>query len=328
MNDTVLAVDLGGTHTRLRLAQCGEPVPHALLERHVRTADFDGLDALLRHFFRETGSPPPPRACLAIAGPVWAVPEGQWGRVTRLHWDIDGPALRREFGLQRLRLINDFEAIGHALAGIPEGELHCLQAGDPDPQGSRALIGAGTGLGQALLPHDGRGHQVLSTEGGHADLAPGDALQMELLRHLLARYPHVSWDRVVSGPGLVLIHEFLSLRAGRPPDPELQGPGGPARISQRARERDDALCGQALDLFLQLYGAQAGNLALAVMARGGLYIAGGIAPRLLDRLSAGGFMEAFRRKGRMAELMQRFPVHVVLTEQPGLLGASLVANRL
>ena len=328
MNDTVLAVDLGGTHTRLRLARPDSAAPHTLLERHVRTADFPDLPRLLAHFFRETGSPPPARTCLAIAGPVWEVPGGQGARVTRLQWEVDGPALQRALGLKRLRLINDFEAIGHALDGIPPAELHCLQAGDPEAGGTRALIGAGTGLGQALLPHDGHQYRVLPTEGGHADLAPGDELQLELLRHLLARYPHVSWDRVVSGPGLVLIHEFLCLRAGCTPDPELQGTEAPARISRRALAGEDALCDQALDLFLQFYGAQAGNLALGAMARGGLYIAGGIAPRILSRLDSGGFMQAFRHKGRMAELMQRFPVQVVLTEQPGLLGATLVAARL
>jgi glucokinase len=327
-DSTLLAVDLGGTHTRLRLAHCTASAPHTLLERHVRTADFPDLSSLLRHFFLETGSAPPARACLAVAGPVWEIPGGQQARVTRLQWAVDGPSLQRDLGLERLRLINDFEAIGHALDGIPPAELHSLQAGEPEPGGTRALIGAGTGLGQALLPHDGQGYRVLPTEGGHADLAPGDELQMELLRHLLARYPHVSWDRVVSGPGLVLIHDFLCQRAGRTPDPELLGPEAPARISRRALEGSDARCEQALDLFLQLYGAQAGNLALGTMARGGLYIAGGIAPRVLSRLGAGGFMDAFRRKGRMTELMHRFPVQVVLTEQPGLLGATLVAARL
>jgi glucokinase len=328
MSEHVLAVDLGGTHTRLRLARCDGSLPHSVLERHVRSADFTDLATLLEHFFRDTGSPTPARACLAIAGPVWAVPEGQHGRVTRLQWEVDGPALQRRFGLERLRLINDFEAIGHALEGIPAEELHCLQSGEPVAGGTRALIGAGTGLGQALLPHDGRDYRVLPTEGGHADFAPGDELQLDLLRHLLARYPHVSWDRVVSGPGLVLIHGFLCQRAGCTPEPELRRPDAPAQISRRALEGGDALCGQALDLFLHLYGAQAGNLALTAMATGGLYIAGGIAPRILPRAGAGDFLQGFHHKGRMTELMRRFPVHVVLTEQPGLLGASLVASHL
>lgn len=324
----LLAVDLGGTHTRLRLANGDADVPHSQLERHVRTADFPDLTSLLRHFFQATGCPPPARACLAVAGPVWDGPKGQRARVTRLQWEIDGRALRRELGFEQLRLINDFEAIGHALAGIPEEELHCLQAGEPEAQGTRALIGAGTGLGQALLPHDGQDHRVLPTEGGHADFAPGDALQLELLRHLQGRYTHVSWERLVSGPGLALIHDFLCQRAGHLPEFDLDDPRTPARISERALDQDEPFACQALDLFLRLYGAQAGNLALTAMARGGLYIAGGIAPRILPRLSPDGFLAAFRNKGRMTELMHRFPVHLVLTEQPGLLGASLVASRL
>jgi glucokinase len=325
---TLLAVDLGGTHTRLRLANGDEKVPHTTLERHVRTAEYPDLTSLLRHFFQDTGQPPPARACLALAGPVWDGPGGQRARVTRLQWEIDGRALRRELGLERLRLINDFEAIGHALEGVPPEELHCLQTGEPEAQGTRALIGAGTGLGQALLPHDGQGYRVLPTEGGHADFAPGDALQLELLRHLQGRYTHVSWERLVSGPGLALIHDFLCQRAGQLPELDLEDPRTPARISERALDRSDPLAGQALDLFLRLYGAQAGNLALTAMARGGLYIAGGIAPRILPRLGADGFLAAFRNKGRMTDLMKRFPVHLVLTEQPGLLGASLVASRL
>ena len=325
---TLLAVDLGGTHTRLRLANHDAGVPHTLLEQHVRTGDFPDLSSLLKHFFRSSGRKPPPRACLAVAGPVWETRGGQCARVTRLQWEIDGPALRRELGLERLRLINDFAAIGHALEGIPPAELHCLQTGDPEPAGTRALIGAGTGLGQALLPHDGRGYRVLPTEGGHADFAPGDALQLELLRHLQGRLTHVSWERLVSGPGLALIHDFLCQRAGHTPELDVEDGGTPALISQRALRDQDPMAERALDLFLHLYGAQAGNLALTTMATGGLFIAGGIAPRILPRLSAGGFLEAFHRKGRMTELMERFPVHVVLTEQPGLLGASLVAGSL
>lgn len=328
-NDTrLLAVDLGGTHTRLRLASDKGGVLHTRLERHVRTAEFPDLSSLLKHFFRSTDSAPPARACLAVAGPVWEVRGGQQARVTRLQWEIDGPALRRELGLERLRLINDFAAIGHALEGIPESELQCLQAGTPEARGTRALIGAGTGLGQALLPHDGQGYRVLPTEGGHADFGPGDALQLELLRHLQGRHGHVSWERLVSGPGLALIHDFLCQRAGHTPELDIEDGQTPVLVSQRALEEQDPFAVQALGLFLHLYGAQAGNLALTAMASGGLYIAGGIAPRILPKIGADAFLEGFHRKGRMTELMQRFPVHLVLTEQPGLLGASLVASRL
>ena len=324
----LLAVDLGGTHTRLRLADGTGEHPATRLERHVRTSDYPDLTSLLRHFFQDTDQTPPARACLALAGPVWDGPGGQRARVTRLQWEIDARALRRDLGLERLRLINDFEAIGHALEGVPAQELHCLQAGEPQTGGTRALIGAGTGLGQALLPHDGQSYRVLPTEGGHADFAPGDALQLELLRHLQGRHTHVSWERLVSGPGLALIHDFLCQRAGRLPELDPEDSRTPVHISERALDREDPMARQALELFLRLYGAQAGNLALTAMARGGLYITGGIAPRILPRLGAEGFLAAFRNKGRMSELMGRFPVFLVLTEQPGLLGASLIASRL
>ena len=324
----LLAVDLGGTHTRLRLARFSDDRFHTLADSHVRTGDFPDLSSLLKHFFRSTNQAPPGRACLAVAGPVREIRGGQQARVTRLQWEIDGPALRRELGLERLLLINDFAAIGHALEGISDSELLCLQAGTPEIRGTRALIGAGTGLGQALLPHDGERHQVLPTEGGHADFAPGDALQLELLRHLQGRYGHVSWERLVSGPGLALIHDFLCQRAGHTPELDTEDGQTPVWISERALEQQDPIATQALDLFLHLYGAQAGNLALTTMASGGIYVTGGIAPRILPRTGIDSFLEGFRRKGRMTELMQRFPVHLVLTEQPGLLGACRLASRL
>lgn len=321
----VLAGDLGGTHTRLRLARVGGDRQEVLFEHHYRTADFDQLLPMLQIFLAASDAPRPECACLAIAGPVRSTTNGEQGRVTRLQWDIDGPALQQSLGLARLRLINDFEAIGHAIAVIPDAELYTLQAGAPQARGARALIGAGTGLGQALLIHTGNDYRVQPTEGGHADFAPQDETQIALLRYLQQSFAHVSYDRVVSGPGLVLGYRFLCQQAGQvgSVDPDL--PDAAERISQQAAT--DPLASQALELFMRLYGAQAGNLALTGMALGGLYIAGGIAPRILDRIRQGSFMQAFHHKGRMTELMHRFPVHVVLTEQPGLLGAVRVAGQ-
>lgn len=321
----ILAGDLGGTHTRLRLTRIADGGREVLRERHYPSEGYDGLLPILQTFLADAGGLHPDHACLAVAGPVHHGPDGDRARVTRLQWELDGADLRRALGVKQLRLINDFEAIGHAIDAVPADQLHRLQEGEAAPGALRALIGAGTGLGQALLIPDGGHWRVQPTEGGHAELAPQNPRQAELLHHLWARFPHVSYDRVVSGPGLVLIYRFLCEHRRQPPSLDPDAGDAAARISEAARSGSDAAAVEAVETWIDLYGAQAGNLALTAMALGGVYIAGGIAPRLLDLLDRGGFMAAFHRKGRMASLMRRFPVQVVLTEQPGLLGAERAA---
>lgn len=323
---TLLAGDLGGTNTRLCIARPGPQGQQILFEQHFKTDAYPQLLPMLQAFLAAAPTPPPTRACIAVAGPVEDTGHGQWARVTRQQWELDGMALRQALNLERLQLINDFEAIGHAIAVLPAEQLHTLQTGAPLAKANRAVIGAGTGLGQALLIPTGDGYRVLPTEGGHVDFAPQGELQQALLGFLERRYPHVSYDRVVSGPGLVAIYHFMGEHLNLPLDIDTADPGAAAAISETAVRGTDPAAQQALALFVTLYGAQAGNLALAALARGGVYIAGGIATKILPTLQHDAFLAAFHAKGRMEALLRNIPVHVVTAPQVGLLGAIQVAQ--
>jgi glucokinase len=223
-------------------------------------------------------------------------------------------------------VINDLEAAAAGLHGLPAGMRVTLHPGSPDPAGNAALIAPGTGLGEAGLFHDGRRHRPFATEGGHASFAPRGPRQRNLLRHLARRHGHVSWERVVSGPGLVAIYEFL-LRRDPAPEPEWLAEArrrgdAAAIISAAGIDGRSATCRQALDLFVDCLGSETGNLALKVMATGGVFIAGGIAPKILPRLRDGRLVRAFLAKGRMLPLLAAMPVHVVLEPRLALVGAA------
>jgi glucokinase len=248
---------------------------------------------------------------------------------TNLPWIVDGAALAERLGLCGVELLNDLEAVGHGLDLLRPGEILELQAGEPGAGGHRAVIAAGTGLGEAGLFWDGERHRPFATEGGHADFAPGDDLEVALLQFLRRDHAHVSWERVVSGLGLVNLYRFLrqsgeidlgSEPPGLAEEIEAGDPG--AVISRYAAGGKSPLCGRALELFVKLYGAEAGNLALKTMAVGGLYIGGGIAPRNLDWMRNGIFLESFRSKGRMRPLLESMPVRVILNPRVALLGAA------
>lgn len=304
----VLAGDIGGTKAFLALIEQGE----ILVERRYACDEHASFPAMLERFRNEAGAalggaPAIERACLGVAGPV----EDGRARLTNLPWAIDA----REIGVAQARLLNDFEASAHALDTLGPGDLVTLQDGAPLPTAPRLLIGAGTGLGVAIVLGHGRDLQVIAGEGGHAAFAPADEVQDELLRVLRARFGRVEIEHVVSGAGLERIYAAL------------QGPETAASaIARAALERQDPLALQALDVFLACYGAAAGDFALGVLARGGVYIAGGIAPRILPRFAAGGFLAAFNAKGAFARQAQAFPVHVVVNERLGLLGAAAAAS--
>ena len=251
---------------------------------------------------------------------------------TNLPWSIDERTLEKSIAARRVRLMNDLEATGHGLAALPPTSLVTLQAGQPRP-GNIALIAAGTGLGEALLIWDGRSHQVISSEGGHADFAPRTELEMDLLRFLTKEFGHVSYERILSGPGFFNVYRFLR-DTGRAPEPawlteKLKAGSDPtAVIGPAAVEGRDPLCVATLDLFLAIYGAEAGNLALKVLSVGGVYIGGGIAPRFRAKIEYGAFIAAFRAKGRFGQLMEAMPVHLVLESRTALLGAARVAQSL
>jgi glucokinase len=330
---TVLACDLGGTNTRLLLTRWDGDSFHQVEERFYPSADYDGLAPILSDFLGGLDHAQRPRsACIALAGPVHADAGGQRARVTNLPWSLDSAALQADTGIDRIRLINDFQAVGYGLATLKTEDLATLQDGQPDPEAPRALIGAGTGLGEGIvLPQEG-GFQVLASEGGHVDFAPTDDTQAALLEFVRAECGRASYEHLLSGPGLTRIYHFMCSRPGAQPGESLRRAaesGDPAAaVSAHALDASDPLAVAALDLFLRIYGAQAGNLALTCLARGGVYIAGGIAPRILPRLRQGPFLEAFRAKGKMAELMGQIPVHVVVNDRVGLQGAAWVAARL
>ena len=318
--NTVLAGDLGGTKTWLRLSCDGE----AVRERRYDSAAFSGLVPMIADFL---GGAVPAGACFGVAGPV----RGDAAQITNLPWRIDAGEIAARFGIPRVSLINDFQAVAYGIEALPAGDLLSLQDGQAQAHGPRAVIGAGTGLGEGYLVWQGKYYQALPSEGSHADFSPADEIQAGLWRWLAQRFGHVSWERVVSGPGLADIYEFLRQRGELAEVPELAAAmrdGDPsAAISEYAVQRGDKLASAALDLFVAAYGAEAGNLALKILATGGVYVAGGIAPKIVERLKAGGFLRAFLAKGRFADLLENVPVHVVLNPQVGLLGAEVIANR-
>jgi len=317
---TVLAGDIGGTKTWLRLSRGGA----VLREQRYDSAAFAGLEAMLADFL---GDDKPVSACFGVAGPV----RGRIAQITNLPWRIDADAIAAQFAIPDVSLINDFQAVAYGIEALSDSDFLTLQAGQPQEHGPRAVIGAGTGLGEGYLVWRDDAYQALPSEGSHADFAPAAELQAELWRHLAQRFGHVSWERVVSGPGLAAIYEFLRQRNESAESLELAAAmrdGDPsAAISEHALQRHDALALAALDLFVAAYGAEAGNLALKILATGGVYVAGGIAPKIAEHLKAGGFLRAFLAKGRFAGLLATIPVHVVLNPQVGLLGAEVVANR-
>jgi glucokinase len=325
-----LAGDIGGTNARFMISEVEAEGYNVLFSRTLPSAERPSFESALTDFLEMAGDAAVGvvDACFALAGPV---KDGS-GRVTNLHWVPESAELTRRFGLSRVHLMNDFEAVGWGLQGIgPEG-LHCLQEGKPAGQQTRVLIGAGTGLGQALMTWCGDHYRMVTSEGGHADFAPRGDLQVALLRYLSRRYPHVSYERLLSGLGLENIFGFLREHGDTEPVPALAGAmekgEGAAAISRFALSGEDPLAVAALDLFITIYGAQAGNLALTCLPRGGLFVAGGIAAKILPRLKKGGFMQAFLHKGRMGALLETIPVNVVLEPKVGLLGAAYAARHL
>jgi glucokinase len=244
---------------------------------------------------------------------------------------VDGSELADRTGIASVEIINDLEAKGHGIALLGEDDFAVLNKGAREEEGNAGLIAAGTGLGEAGLKWEGEGYWPLAMEGGHADFAPRNALEVDLLLYLLKEFEHVSYERVLSGAGLYNIYRFLR-DTGRGKEPawltDLMNQGDPSQVvSEKALEGKSDLCVEALDLFVSLYGAEAGNLALKVMATGGLYIGGGIAPKIVQKLKDGTFMKAFVAKGRMRSLLEAIPVRVILNDKTALMGAARCAAR-
>ncbi len=285
------------------------------------------FDSVLHEYLGET-RPRPRAACFAVAGAV--SPDGKRARVTNLPWAIEADELARGFGFEHVVLINDFHAQALAVLELPETALAPLREGSATPGAAKAILGAGTGLGQAFLVSAQGRYEVVPSEGGHTDFAPATERQVELWRWLGAKFGHVSYERVLSGAGIASCYQFL---VSREPARELASTrermkvDDPAAVVTRSLA-EDPLCAEALDLFCEIYGQEASNLALAVLALGGVYLCGGIAPRILATLRAGAFSRGFLAKGRHRELLAGVPVWVVTNTESGLLGASVAAGRM
>jgi len=305
----ILAGDIGGTNTRLALFNGDPRVPTRLAV--YPSAEHDGLGEMVEGFLAEAGTAPE-AASFGIAG---VIRDGRADGVN-LRWSVESDELALQLGLARVGLINDLEANAYGIAALAGDDVAVLSAGEEDATGNAALLSAGTGLGQSGLYWDGAGYRPFATEGGHADFGPRNELQIALLRYLTDKYGHVSYERICSGGGLVDVHSFFCNLSGDP-EPELTA----AEISAAAIDGSSPTASRALDLFVSVYGAQAGNLALSLGATGGVYLGGGIAPKILPRLQQG-FMGPFLSKGRFRTTLERIPVRVILNDKAALLGAA------
>ncbi len=322
----VLAGDVGGTKTLLALVEPGKEHLRVVTEKLFPSPHFPGLAPIVRQFLEEAKEPVG-HACFGLPGPVL---HGEC-RTPNLPWFLTERELARDTGLAHVRLINDFAAAAMGVLALPREAFVTLQEGQEEEHGTIAVIGAGTGIGEAFLFWDGRRYRANPTEGGHAGFAPQGDLQRDMLAYLEKSFQPVSVERAVSGPGLVRIYRFL-IERGVSSWPEVgqeiarADPG--EVIARHALAKDDLACEQALDLFTACYAAEAANMALRGMATGGVYVGGGIAPKILARLREGTFVETFRNKGRMRALMESIPLRVVLEPRAGLLGAALEASHL
>lgn len=338
-----LAGDIGGTKTRLAVIEVSGTQVQIVHEISYSSRDYATFEELLDDFLSRTKCFLSPRssplagengqihihhAAFGIAGPVL----GKVVQTTNLPWRIDADALQHRFGIPLCTLLNDLEATAYGLPALGENDLFTLQAGVPDAGGNAAVIAAGTGLGEAGLFWNGRCHQPFATEGGHASFSPGNELDMALLRHLQQQHQHISWERVVSGTGLLSMHEFLCMyRHAETPQwlaEKMRNGDAAAAIAKAALSGRDDICVETLNWFVRLYGAEAGNLALKVMSRGGVYLGGGIAPKILPLLQNGAFLDAFLNKGRMRRLLEAIPVKVILNDRAALFGPALRAAQL
>ncbi len=320
----ILAGDIGGTSTRLAYFDTADGTLVPLVEKRFPSRDAGSLTEIVRRFAAEQGLAAK-QACFGIAGPV------RQGRVRtpNLPWSVDAAELALTLGLPSVQLVNDIDANACGIGLLGPEDLAVLNQGVPDPAGPIAVVSAGTGLGEAMAYWDGTAHRPLPSEGGHADFGPRNEMETELLLFLRAEHGRVSTERVVSGPGLRNIYRFFRDAQHLPETPavaEAMRQGDPsAAITRAALSGDCSLCSRVLDLFVSLYGAEAGNVALRSLATGGVYLGGGIAPKIVERLKGPGFMLAFTAKGRLSPLLERIPVQVILNDRTALLGAGRLA---
>jgi glucokinase len=320
----ILAGDVGGTKVDLALYDFSNGKLNYTRDKVFPAKEYSGLEAIVREFL---AADKVTAACFGVPGPVR---DGRL-RLTNLPWTLDSRELASDLGIDHVFLINDLEANGYGVAELSTEQVFTLSEGDASQMGNRALIAAGTGLGEGFLVWNGHSHVPYPSEGGHTDYAPRNEDEFDLLRFLKQKYNgRISFERVVSGMGLTNIYEFLR---------EVRGLEEPAWLAERMAEEDpnavitelalaakSEICEKAMDMFVSAYGAEAGNLALKVLSVGGLYVGGGIAPRILEKLKDGAFMKAFTDKGRLSQLLVNMPVRVILESRAALLGAAAYAE--
>lgn len=314
----LLAGDIGGTKTKLQIYS--RESTQLLSEENLPSRSFNTFDSLLHQFLADKNVSIE-KVCLGIAGPILN------GRceLTNLHWTIDEKKLADAFKIQKVKLLNDLEATGYGILSLDETDLFVVNPGKPNPGGNIAVIAAGTGLGEAFMVWENDRYRVIPSEGGHSDFAPRTDVEIELLRFLLKKHAHVSYERVLSGIGLTNIYQFVKI---------FRNYQEPASLLERFEKEDrnavitelamagNPVCEEALNLFMAIYGSEAGNMAIKIMASGGVYIGGGIAPKILPKFKEDIFKAAFFHKGRMADILADFPIKVITNENTALLGAA------
>jgi glucokinase len=348
----ILAGDIGGTKTNLALYEWGTERTEPLRLETFHSRDYTSLEEILKEFLEAPISPTMQdkseptesdsaqdgkqpaepiklaAACFGIAGPVI----DNRSQTTNLPWIVEGASIAKQFDIPRVRLLNDLESTAYGILLLRPDEIEALNPGvPPKKRQALALIAAGTGLGQAILFWDGLSYRPMPSEGGHTDFAPNNDNEIELLRYLRSQYLHVSYERLLSGPGLYAIYEYLRDTKKNEPTwlaEKIKAGNPPAEIAEAGLKGQADIAKQALDLFASIYGAEAGNLALKALALDGVYVGGGIAPKLIEKLRDGTFMKGFTNKGRYKRMMANIPVKVVMNPHAALLGAASVAGAL
>jgi glucokinase len=322
----ILAGDIGGTKTNLGLFDVADGALTLRKQKSFPSKRFSGLESIIDEFMKEAGGPSVAAACFGVAGPIVEARS----ITPNLPWVVESASLASSLRLDSVALLNDLETTAHGISELRPEEFATLNEGTPK-LGNAALVAAGTGMGSASLFWDGAKHVPSASEGGHMDFAPRDQLEGRLLQHLIEKHGHVSIERVLSGPGLFRIYDFLRASDFAKESPAVverfkqNDPSGV--IANAAMAFECGLCEKALDMFASIYGATAGNIALLVKAVAGVYIGGGIAPKIINKLKDGTFMKAFADKGRLSPLLEAIPVRVILNDKTALLGAARVAAK-
>ena len=317
-----LAGDIGGTKTHLALFKEEKGKVFCVKEQKFPSQEYPNLKLIVKEFLKE-GTETISKGCFGIAGPV---KKGK-SRATNLPWLVEGDRLSKELSIEKVSLINDLEANAYGLNMLGEEEFFVLNEGDSNAEGNKALVSAGTGLGEAGIFFDGKKDIPFACEGGHADFAPRNEKEDSLLRFLRKKFGHVSYERILSGPGLYNLYQFIvETRVEEEKLKEVASGDSPQLISEKGLSGESRACRKALEFFTSIYGSEAGNVALKMFTLGGIYIGGGIAPKLLSIIEQGEFLDSFKRKGRFSDLLGAIPIRVVLNDKTALLGAMYYAK--